>query len=1186
MVVFTQPVAETTNINIAAAPAQVGNLGFNVDDTLTVDYSGGAFSTHHVTFDGGPNSVPVAGNGMLYNQVVPFVTEAAAYQSITVANVVGGTTGLTAAAITPNLANGTITINFTPTGLGTATFTVTGIDSAGNTIIRTYLLTVGTAPITLSPTSLPSGATGINYNQTITVSGGTTPYASVVVTNYTPGTTGLPLSAITANTQAGTIVINGTAPNAGTIAFTVTATDAASNVISQNYSITFLQGYTVTPATLPVTTSGVNYNHAISVSGGVAPYTVFDVTNFNGGTTGMTFADIATNTTEVSGGTFVVDGTPIAPGTVTFTINVTDSNGAAYSMPYSILVNPGLLITPASLPQGTTGAIYNQTIAVTGGTSPYSALTVTNFIDTGTGLTAAEITASLAAGTVVINGTPTGTGSAAFTVNVTDGSGATLTQNYTIQVNPALSITAPPLPQATAGTTYSQAILVSGGTTPYSTLTVTGFSAGGTGMLAAQIVPNAAAGTVVINGTPFAAGTAAFTVNVTDAAGATLSQAYSITVNPAPLVIGPAALPQATAGTTYTHTITVSGGTGPYTTFTVTPITGVTGLGATLNKAAGTIVISGAPAASGTASFTVNVTDSAGASLSKTYTITVNAALSITAPPLPQGTAGATYNHTITVSGGTTPNTTFTVTNFSDSGTGLTASEITATAAAGTVVIDGTPTGAGTASFTVNVTDTAGATLTQAYTITVNLPLSSNPTPLTLAEATAGTAYTSTITVTGGTKPYSTFVVGAFNAGGTGLLSSAITPNAAAGTFTISGTPSAAGIVSFTLDVTDAAGAGLATNNYTLTVNQSLSITGSPLPQATALSYYSQAIAVSGGTTPYATLTVTGFSDGGTGLSTSSFFISPALGTVAINGTPTEPGTATFTVNVTDAAGATLSQPYSLTVLPAPLSFSPTALPVATAGINFIQTLTLIGGTAPYAALTVTNFNDTGTGFTADEITPNVAAGTVFIDGTPTGAGTATFTVNVTDNAGATLSQNYSLTAQTPGITVNGSVLEVVGGPTSNYIHISAVGASTNGNSGVLATATINGQYFADEFFQPFSSIQIQGFDGNDYILEDPGLTIPTDITEGNGNNVIQLAGGNDVITVGSGNNQIAGGGGNKTVTALDQAGAKTLFSWATATTSSIWATATTRCCWATGITRLSSATATTSSASAPAPTP
>ena len=45
---------------------------------------------------------------------------------------------------------------------------------------------------------------------------------------------------------------------------------------------------------------------------------------------------------------------------------------------------------------------------------------------------------------------------------------------------------------------------------------------------------------------------------------------------------------------------------------------------------------------------------------------------------------------------------------FSAGGTGLTGGEITANASAGTIVIDGTPTASGSASFTVNVIDTVG----------------------------------------------------------------------------------------------------------------------------------------------------------------------------------------------------------------------------------------------------------------------------------------------------------------------------------------------------------------------------------------------------------------------------------------------------------------------------------------------
>ena len=133
---------------------------------------------------------------------------------------------------------------------------------------------------------------------------------------------------------------------------------------------------------------------------------------------------------------------------------------------------------------------------------------------------------------------------------------------------------------------------------------------------------------------------------------------------------------------------------------------------------------------------------------------------------MPVVAKGAATSQTITVSGGTKPYTTFTVTAFTAGTTGLTAGNLTADPLAGTVVLSGTPTATGTARFKVNVTDTAGATLTKTYTLKVGkagLTIS----PATLAKATMGTATNQTLTVSGGTKPYTTFSVTAFRAGTT-----------------------------------------------------------------------------------------------------------------------------------------------------------------------------------------------------------------------------------------------------------------------------------------------------------------------------------------------------------------------------------------------------------------------------------
>ena len=88
-------------------------------------------------------------------------------------------------------------------------------------------------------------------------------------------------------------------------------------------------------------------------------------------------------------------------------------------------------------------------------------------------------------------------------------------------------------------------------------------------------------------------------------------------------------------------------------------------------------------------------------------------------------------------------------------------------------------------------------------------------TPMSLPDGSAGTVYTQTLTVTGGTPPYNTFQVTNFNGGTTGLAASCVTTTAGSGTFTISGTASAAGVVSFSIQVVDSQQATL-TKSYTI----------------------------------------------------------------------------------------------------------------------------------------------------------------------------------------------------------------------------------------------------------------------------------------------------------------------------------------------------------------------------------
>src|SRR5262249_27641435 len=153
------------------------------------------------------------------------------------------------------------------------------------------------------------------------------------------------------------------------------------------------------------------------------------------------------------------------------------------------------------------------------------------------------------------------------------------------------------------------------------------------------------------------------------------------------------------------------------------------------------------------------------------------------APALPQGIVGASYTHTLTVIGSTTPFSVFSVSNFNPGTTGLTASNITTNPGNGTITISGTPTAPGTATLTITVANTAGNSLTQNMVITTRSPLAI-VTP-SLPPGIAGRNYNQTITVSGSVLPYTTFAVSNFSAGTTGLKPANIAALPAAGTFTV-----------------------------------------------------------------------------------------------------------------------------------------------------------------------------------------------------------------------------------------------------------------------------------------------------------------------------------------------------------------------------------------------------------------
>ncbi|HNG34785.1 MAG TPA: putative Ig domain-containing protein, partial [Blastocatellia bacterium] len=132
-------------------------------------------------------------------------------------------------ALPPGLnlsANGVL--SGTPTAVGTHTFTVMATAANGCTGLQTYTINVACPTVTLNPVTLPNGATGTAYSQTLTANGGTSPHTFVISAGALPG--GLTL--FSNGTLTGTPVI------AGAFNFTITATDANGCTGSRSYSVT------------------------------------------------------------------------------------------------------------------------------------------------------------------------------------------------------------------------------------------------------------------------------------------------------------------------------------------------------------------------------------------------------------------------------------------------------------------------------------------------------------------------------------------------------------------------------------------------------------------------------------------------------------------------------------------------------------------------------------------------------------------------------------------------------------------------------------------------------------------------------------------------------------------------------------------------------------------------------------
>lgn len=367
------------------------------------------------------------------------------------------------------------------------------------------------------------------------------------------------------------------------------------------------------------------------------------------------------------------------------------------------------------------------------------------------------------------------------------------------------------------------------------------------------------------------------------------------------------------------------------------------------------------------------------------------------------GTNGSKYPHTFSIASGTPPPGLSALGTAGSTGNcGITGTNTNVECAHFTWT--GTPTQAGTYTFTIQAADAKG-------TPTVFGPSDS----VTIVVAAAGgggggggaapTATVAVATVSGVAGTALTAVTPVTGTGGTGTLTYSISPALGNGlsfntaTGQITGTPTAAAAATtYTVTVTDTA-------SKTATGTFSLSVTGGTGPSATAAVATVNAVA---GAALTAVTPVTG--SGGTG--TLTYAISPALGNGLsfntangqITGTPTVAAAATtYTVTVTDTASKTASATFSLNITAAALSASTAVATVNAQAGTALTPVTPVIGTGGSGALTYAISPALGNGL-------SFSASNGQITGTPTAAAAAvTYTVTVTDAASKTASATFSL---------------------------------------------------------------------------------------------------------------------------------------------------------------------------------
>ncbi len=537
---------------------------------------------------------------------------------------------------------------------------------------------------------LPRAVLGQPYTAKLQASGGVPPY-----------TWSTQLLGIPGMTLATDGTLSGTPGQQTTFISNITVMDAKGATSTASIELEVIAQLSIsTPAALADLNIALPVCMYIAANGGVQPYT-FSLMPGSSMPPGLTF----TNGNAVG----LIQGTPTAPGSYNFTVQVTDSFTPPFkiSQAFTLNVLNGLVLPITTLPDAVQNIAYTEYVLPAGGTPPYHFVLGPNSsmppgmrLDTTTGK---------------VYGTPT-TITAPFydplLVTITDSASppASITPFVTITVQPLLSFQTTTLPDSARGLNYGGTISVTGGRAPYTMQVISG------------TLPDGLASTPFgssfnVSGVPTTDGLFTFTVRVSDAYETpdTVTNNFQIRISDQMTLSGPIQA-QTLYSQSFTTTFPVTGGFPPYIWSMNTTGPGTAPPGFTFDTTTGTLTKTG-----NGQSFTsvINVHDSSSPALTANYlffSLTVYQKLGIitnSLPPIATGSTtwlgmastGGAFPYQWTLSSGSVP-------------PGMTFSTI-----GGNGTISGSPTNAGSYIFTLSISDgntgTLHQTTSQQLTLTV-----------------------------------------------------------------------------------------------------------------------------------------------------------------------------------------------------------------------------------------------------------------------------------------------------------------------------------------------------------------------------------------------------------------------------------------------------------------------------------